>query len=73
MSSLLLVTLAGYLFFGSARERKAIIKLESSSVKLAKAVENPSKWWLKRGGLEWLRGKKRGIRRLRETEETLDG
>jgi hypothetical protein len=51
MSSLLLFTLAGYLFFGSAREREAIIKLESGSVKLAKEAENPNKWSQK--GAEW--------------------
>jgi hypothetical protein len=74
MSSLLLFTLAGYLFFfGSARERETIIKLESGSVKLAKVVQNPNKMGNKTCGLERSKKKKRGIRQLREPEETLDG
>jgi hypothetical protein len=60
MSSLLLFTLAGYLFFGSAREREAIIKLESGSVKLGKEAQNPNKWGTKMRLVGKVKEKKRG-------------
>jgi hypothetical protein len=73
MSSLLLFTLAGYLSWESAREREPIIKLESGSVKLGKEAQNPNKWGTKCSWLDSYEEKKIGIRRLRETKETLNG